>query len=149
MYTQRTSGLTKEQAAGQKKWYVIDGTDKIVGRLATEIADLLRGKKKAQFTPNIDTGDYVILTNCEKVRFTGNKLENKTYNWHTGYIGGLKTRTAKEQLERHPELIMMKAVERMLPKGALGRKQLKKFKVFKGENHDHEAQNPEAYTPKN
>ncbi len=149
MYTQRTSGLTQDQAAAQKKWYVIDGTDKVVGRLATEIADLLRGKLKAQYTPNIDTGDFVILTNCEKVRFTGNKLENKTYNWHTGFIGGLKTRTAKEQLERHPELIMMKAVERMLPKGALGRKQLKKFKVFKGEAHGHEAQNPEAYTPKN
>lgn len=143
MYTQKTFNLKTE--GQERKWFVIDGTDKVVGRLATEIADLLRGKNKPTYTPNVDSGDFVVLTNCEKVRFTGNKLDKKLYHWHTNHISGLKTRTAGEQMDRHPELVIMNAVKGMLPKTSLGRKQLTKFKVFVGSNHDHDAQKPEVY----
>jgi large subunit ribosomal protein L13 len=145
MYTQRTSQLTVNDSKDQKKWYIIDCTDKVVGRLATEVANILRGKNKPQYTPNVDAGDFVVLVNCEKVRFTGNKLETKKYYWHTGYIGGIKSRTAKEQLERRPELIISGAVKGMLGKNTLGRKQLTKLKVFTGSEHDHAAQEPEVY----
>lgn len=143
MYTQKTFSL--KAAELDRKWYVIDATDKIVGRLATEIADLLRGKNKPTFTPNMDSGDFVVITNCEKVRFTGNKLDGKIYYWHTNHVGGLKQRTASEQLDRHPELVVMNAVKGMLPKTSLGRKQLTKLKVFVGVEHAHEAQKPEVY----
>lgn len=147
MYTQKSYTLKKEDL-NDKKWYVIDATDLVVGRLATKAADLLRGKHKPTFTPNQDSGDFVIITNCEKVKFTGNKWDNKKYFWHTNFIGGIKQRTAKEQLEKHPELIIMEAVKGMLPKNTLGRKQLTKLKVFVGAEHAHEAQKPEVFEVK-
>lgn len=142
MYTQKSYTLNAEDMSN-KKWYVIDATDLIVGRLATTAADILRGKNKPTFTPNQDSGDFVIITNCEKVKFTGNKWKDKKYFWHTNHIGGIKQRTATEQLEKHPELIIMEAVKGMLPKNTLGRKQLTKLKVFVGSEHAHEAQKPE------
>lgn len=129
-----------------RKWFHVDATDQTVGRLATEIATILRGKNKPTFTPHIDSGDFVVVTNCEKVHFTGKKWEDKIYYWHTNHIGGLKQRTATEQKEKHPELILMKAVKGMLPKNSLGRKQLTKLKIFAGESHPHEAQKPETLT---
>ncbi len=140
MYTQKTFSLKKDDI--ERNWYVIDATDLVVGRLASEVAVLLRGKHKPTFTPNQECGDFVVITNAEKVRFTGNKWADKKYQWHTGHIGGLKTRTATEQLDRHPELIVMEAVKGMLPKTSLGRKQLTKLKVFIGAEHSHEAQSP-------
>lgn len=146
MYTQKSYVLKPAEA--DKKWLVVDATDKVVGRLATEVADLLRGKNNPQFTPHTDSGDFVVVINAEKVRFTGNKLDKKNYYWHTNHIGGIKKRTAREQLEKHPELIVTNAVKGMLPKTSLGRKQLTKLKVFVGDKHDHEAQNPEVYNIK-
>lgn len=144
MYTQKSFVLKPAEA--QKKWFVIDAENKVVGRLATEIADILRGKRNPQYTPHTDSGDFVVLINAEKVKFTGAKWDDKKYFWHTGYVGGIKERSAKVQLEKHPELIMMEAVKGMLPKNSLGRQQLTKFKVFIGPEHAHQAQNPEVYT---
>ena len=146
MYTQKSFTAKKEDI--ERKWWIIDATDLVTGRLASEVANLLRGKHKPTFTPNQECGDYVVITNCEKVRFTGNKMDQKVYRWHTNHIGGLKTRTVKEQFEKHPELIVMNAVKGMLPKTSLGRKQLTKLKVFVGSEHTHEAQKPETYTIK-
>lgn len=126
----------------EKKWYVVDATDKVVGRLASEVAKILKGKNKPTYTPNTDVGDFVVVTNCEKVKFTGKKWKEKEYFWHTNHIGGIKSRTAEVQLEKHPELIVYEAVKGMLPKNTLGRKQLTKLKVFVGSKHEHEAQNP-------
>lgn len=142
MYTQKSFSAKKEDI--ERKWWVIDATDMVVGRLATETANLLRGKGKPTFTPNQECGDFVVITNCEKVRFTGNKWSDKKYYWHTNHIGGIKQRTATEQLEKHPELLVMNAVKGMLPKNSLGRKQLTKLKVFVGPEHSHEAQKPEV-----
>lgn len=143
MYTQKTFSLKKEDI--DRKWWVIDAQDMVVGRLASEAAKLLRGKHKPTFTPNQECGDFVIIKNADKVKFTGNKWNAKKYYWHTGHIGGIKSRTAKEQLQRHPELIVMDAVKGMLPKTSLGRKQLTKLKVFTGEEHTHDAQSPVEY----
>ena len=140
MYKQRSFVLKPEET--QKKWHLIDAKDQVVGRLATKIADILRGKTNPQYTPNADSGDFVVVINASQVRFTGKKWTDKEYIWHTNHIGGIKTRTAREQLERHPELIILDAVKGMLPKSTLGRKQLTKLKVFAGETHDHEAQKP-------
>lgn len=142
MYTQKTFSLKKEDA--DKKWYVVDATDKVVGRLASEIAMILRGKNKPTFTPNQDAGDFVIVTNSEKVKFTGKKWDDKNYFWHSNKIGGIKQRTAKEQLAKHPELIITEAVKGMLPKTSLGRRQLTKLKVVVGNEHKFEAQKPET-----
>ncbi|MBP9674836.1 MAG: 50S ribosomal protein L13 [Bacteriovoracaceae bacterium] len=147
MRAQKTSFI-KPQDANQK-WYIIDATDKVVGRLATEIADILRGKTKAEFTPHIDSGDFVIITNCTKVKLTGTKWDDKDYFWHSNHIGGIKKRTAKEQLEKHPEKIILDAVKGMLPKTSLGRKQLTKLKVYEDDQHPHEAQKPTVYQTKN
>ena len=144
MYTQKTYTAKKEEI--DKKWWVIDATDLVVGRLATETANLLRGKHKPTFTLNQECGDFVVITNCEKVKFTGKKWDDKKYYWHTNHIGGIKHRTATEQLEKHPELIVMNAVKGMLPKTSLGRKQLTKLKVFVGSEHTHDAQKPEVKT---
>lgn len=141
MYKQRSFTATPDTI--ERKWWHIDATDLIVGRVATEVATLLRGKHKPSFTPNQECGDFVVITNVEKVRFTGNKLQNKKYHHHTGYIGGLKTKTAKELLDKKPEDILMNAIKGMLPKTSLGRKQLTKLKLFTGESHNHEAQKPE------
>ena len=143
MFTEKSFVLKPTDA--DKKWHLIDATDKVVGRLATEIANVLRGKNNPKYTPHTDSGDFVVVINAEKVRFTGRKLDQKIYYKHTGYVGGLKERTAREQLEKRPELVIMNAVKGMLPKNSLGRKQLTKLKVFAGEAHAHEAQNPVEY----
>ena len=140
MYTDKSFVLKPAEA--QKKWYLIDAKDLVVGRLATKVADLLRGKLNPKYTPHTDSGDHVIVINAEKVRFTGNKLANKKYYSHSDHIGGLKTRTAKELLEKSPESILMNAVKGMLPKNSLGRQQLTKLRVVAGESHGHEAQKP-------
>ena len=128
----------------EKKWVVIDADGLVVGRLAALIATRLRGKHKPSYTPHLDCGDNVIVINAAKVLFTGNKLKNKVYYWHTGYIGGIKERTAKSILEgRFPERVVEKAIERMIPRGPLGRVQLGNLRVYPGAEHPHEAQQPE------
>jgi large subunit ribosomal protein L13 len=128
----------------EKKWVVIDGTGLVVGRLATIVSMRLRGKHKASYTPHVDDGDNVIVINAEKVVLTGRKLQNKVYYHHTGFIGGIKERTAKFILEgRFPERVVEKAVERMLPRGPLGRRQFGNLRVYKGPDHPHAAQTPE------
>jgi large subunit ribosomal protein L13 len=126
----------------QKNWHLIDASDKVLGRLATEIATILRGKNKAIFTPHMDAGDYVVVVNAERVVLTGNKLEKKAYYRHSGYVGGLKKTTAKEMLEKKPENLIKLAVKGMLPKTSLGRRQLTKLKVYTGPDHPHKAQQP-------
>jgi large subunit ribosomal protein L13 len=126
----------------QRDWYVVDAEGKTLGRLATQIADLLRGKGKAQYTPNTDTGDFVIVVNAEKIHVTGQKLDQKMYHRHSGYPGGLKSRTLREQLERRPTEVIRKAVKGMLPKNKLASAQLVKLKVYAGPDHPHEAQAP-------
>ena len=129
----------------EKKWVVIDANGLVVGRLAALVAMRLRGKHKATYTPHIDCGDNVIVVNAEKVVLTGRKREQKTYHWHTGYPGGIKERTARQILEgRFPERVIEKAVERMLPRGPLARRQLKNLRVYPGPDHPHEAQQPET-----
>ena len=131
--------MAKEQEV-DKKWYLVDAQDKILGRLATQIAVRLRGKHKPIFTPHADTGDFVVVVNAEKVRLTGNKWDQKIYYRHTGYLGGLKQISAKKLLEKKPEEILRFAVKRMLPKNSLGRRQLKKLKIYAGPEHPHQAQ---------
>jgi large subunit ribosomal protein L13 len=126
----------------QKKWYVVDLTDKTLGRAATQIAHVLRGKHKASFTPSVDTGDFVVVLNAEKVRLTGNKLFQKTYYSHSGYTGNLKSITADKLLQDNPEEVIKKAVKGMLPKNKLGRQMFKKLKVYSGSEHPHQAQQP-------
>lgn len=129
----------------ERKWYIIDAANKPLGRVATEVAKLLRGKHKPTFTPNADVGDYVIVINCKDAILTGNKLNQKIYRHHSGYIGGMKETPAKVLLEKNPEKAMMTAVKGMLPHNTLGRNSLKKLRVYAGENHDHEAQKPENW----
>ena len=126
----------------EKNWHLIDASDKVLGRLATEIATILRGKNKPIFTPHMDAGDYVVVVNAERVLLTGNKLEKKTYYRHSGYVGGLKKTTAKEMLEKKPENLIKLAVKGMLPKTSLGRRQLTKLKIYTGPDHPHQAQQP-------
>lgn len=126
----------------QQDWYVVDATGKTLGRLATAIADTLRGKRKPQYAPHIDTGDYVIVLNCDKVAVTGNKLQQKRYYSHSGFTGGLHSRTLAEQLSRHPEEVLRKAVKGMLPRNRMGRAQLTKLKLYTGSEHKHENFNP-------
>ncbi len=129
----------------EKEWVVIDATDLVVGRLASQIALRLRGKHKAFFTPHVDCGDNVIVINAEKVRFTGRKVEQQVYYKHTGYPGGIKERTAKQILEgRFPERVIEAAVKRMMPRGPLGRQQMRNLRVYAGAEHPHEAQQPVA-----
>jgi large subunit ribosomal protein L13 len=142
MIKQSSYTITKAEMAN-KKWYVVDATDMVVGRLASEVAKVLRGKNKPTFTTHNDAGDYVIVVNAEKVKFTGKKWDEKTYHWHTNHIGGIKQRTAKEQLEKNPAAIFEEAVRGMLGKNTLGRQQFTKLKVFVGPTHTHEAQKPE------
>ena len=128
----------------QRKWYVVDATDKVLGRLASEVAAILRGKNKPIFTPNLDTGDYVIVINADKIRVTGDKNKKKIYKRHTGYPGGLRTTTFEELLERRPERAIELAVKGMLPRNRLGRDMYRKLRVYAGEDHGHEAQQPES-----
>jgi large subunit ribosomal protein L13 len=125
-----------------RSWYVVDAESKVLGRLATRVADVLRGKHKPIFTPYVDTGDFVVVINAEKVHLTGTKMENKKYYRHSGYPGGLKVTTPAELLRKKPEAIIMNAVKGMLPKTKLGRQQLKKLKVYAGKDHPHQAQQP-------
>jgi large subunit ribosomal protein L13 len=127
----------------ERRWYVVDAKDAVLGRLATKIATYLRGKNKPVFTPNVDTGDFIIVINADKIRLTGRKLDNKIYYHHTGYIGGIKAQTAKTMIDKSPEKIIEKAVWGMLPKNTLGKQMLKKLKVYKGAEHPHKAQVPE------
>jgi large subunit ribosomal protein L13 len=127
----------------ERKWYLFDAKDKVLGRLATRVATYLRGKNKPIFTPNVDTGDFVVVVNAEKIRLTGKKLDDKVYYHHSGYIGGIKAATARERLSSKPEEVIMDAVWGMLPKNRLGRTMLKKLKVYKGAEHPHSAQKPE------
>ena len=127
----------------ERKWYVIDATDKTLGRLSTEIATRLRGKHKPIYTPHVDCGDFIIVVNAEKVKVTGNKATQKVYRHHTGYMGGLRERSYKEMLAKHPERIIEKAVKGMLPKNSLGSQMYRKLKVYAGPEHEHQAQKPE------
>jgi large subunit ribosomal protein L13 len=127
----------------ERQWYLVDAEAKTLGRLATQIADVLRGKGKPAYTPHIDTGDFVIVVNAEKVHVTGQKLDQKIYYRHSGYPGGLHERTLREQLERRPEEVLRKAVKGMLPKNKLASAQLRKLKIYAGPDHPHAAQNPE------
>ncbi|KUJ94992.1 MAG: large subunit ribosomal protein [Desulfonauticus sp.] len=127
-----------------RNWYVVNAEGKTLGRLATEIATRLRGKHKPEFAPHLDCGDFIVVVNAEKVSVTGRKLEQKKYYWHTGYPGGIKSRTLEEMLANKPEDVILKAVKGMLPKNRLGRKLLKKLKVYRGAEHPHTAQQPQA-----
>ena len=129
-----------------RKWYVVDATDMTLGRLASEIAKVLRGKNKAIFTPHIDTGDYVIVINAEKITVTGKKMDQKIYYHHSDYVGGMKETTLKEMLAKKPESVIEMAVKGMLPKGPLGRQMYTKLHVYAGAEHDNAAQKPEVLT---
>ncbi len=128
-----------------KRWFVIDATDQVVGRLAVQIATILRGKHRPEYTPHQDTGEFVIVVNAEKVRFTGNKWEAKTYQWYTHFPGGLKTVKARDVRDKHPERILIEAVRRMVPRTPLGRQQMTKLKVYAGSSHPHQAQQPQEF----
>jgi large subunit ribosomal protein L13 len=126
-----------------RQWYVVDANEQVLGRLATRIATILRGKHKPIFSPHIDTGDFIVVVNADKIRLTGNKSQNKVYYRHTEYPGGLKATSYDQMKQRHPERIIEKAVRGMLPKNSLGRQILKKLKIYVGSEHPHQAQNPE------
>ena len=129
-------------ATRERNWLVVDATGKTLGRLATQIADALRGKRKPEYTPHCDVGDFVVVINAEKVAVTGNKRESKRYYRHSGYPGGLKSRTFEEMIERRPEEVLRLAVKGMLPRNRLGRAQLRKLKIYAGPEHPHQAQQP-------
>lgn len=133
----------KEQAV-MRKWYIVDATDKTLGRISTQIAKYLRGKHKPEYTPHVDTGDFVVVINADKVAVTGNKLTDKVYYHHTGHPGGIKSSTLEQMLEKHPTRVIEKAVKGMLPKNSLGRKMYGKLKVYAGAEHPHAAQQPES-----
>ena len=130
----------------ERKWYVVDADGKTLGRLAAEVATILRGKHKPIYTPHVDCGDFVIVVNAEKIRVTGNKMDDKKYRWHTGYVGNLQERSFREMNQRHPERVIELAVKGMLPKGPLGRQMYTKLHVYAGAEHGHEAQKPEVLT---
>lgn len=132
----------------EHKWFVVDATDLVLGRISTEVATLLRGKHKPTFTPHVDCGDYVIIVNGEKIALTGDKLNKKLYYRHSGYPGGLKSRTAKVMLEVQPQKVLEKSIRGMLPKGKLGDAMYRKLYVYIGPEHPHQAQKPEVYTMK-
>ncbi len=126
----------------RRDWYVVDATNKTLGRLSTEIAKRLRGKHKPEYTPHVDTGDYIVVINADKIRVTGNKMKDKMYHHHTGYIGNLKTMSLKKLMSQSPERVLQYAVKGMLPRNRLGRKMFSKLRVFAGPDHKHEAQQP-------
>ncbi len=146
MFTKTTMIAKPDQI--EKKWYVIDAQDVVLGRLASEVAAILRGKNKPYYTPNIDTGDYVIVINAAKVKLTGKKLEQKNAYSYSGYPGGLKARSYKDLMNDKPEFVVEKAIKGMLPHNKLGSAQFKKLHVYAGSEHDNEAQKPETYTLK-
>ena len=130
----------------EREWYVVDATGHTLGRLASEVASVLRGKNKPQFTPHVDTGDYVIVVNADKIKVTGKKMDQKIYYNHSDYVGGMKETTLKEMMAKKPEKVVELAVKGMLPKGPLGRQMIKKLHVYAGAEHGHEAQKPEVLT---
>jgi large subunit ribosomal protein L13 len=134
--------FSAKPAEVRRDWYVVDATGKTLGRLSTEIAHRLRGKHKPEYTPHVDTGDYIVVINAKKVRVTGNKLQDKMYHHHTGYIGNLKSVPLNKMLDEHPERVIEKAVKGMLPRGPLGRQMYAKLRVFAGPEHTHAAQQP-------
>jgi len=134
--------FSAKPAEVRRDWYVVDATNKTLGRLSTEIARRLRGKHKPEYTPHVDTGDYIVVVNAGKIRVTGNKLKDKMYHHHTGYIGNLKSKNLETLLDETPERALQYAVKGMLPKGPLGRKMFSKLRVFAGPEHDHAAQQP-------
>ncbi len=136
--------FTAQTAKVERNWYVVDAEGQTLGRLASRIAPILRGKHKPIYTPHLDTGDFVIVINAEKVRVTGRKLDQKFYHRHSGYPGGLTSISLRDQLDRHPERVLEAAVRGMLPKNKLGRQMMKKLKVYPGNAHPHEAQQPKA-----
>ena len=135
---------TARPSETERAWHLVDADNQVVGRLAAQVATILRGKHKPEYTPHVDTGDFVVIVNAEKVRFTGKKETDKTYFRHSGYPGGVTTRTVREVRERHPERILERAIQGMLPKNRLGRAMAKKLKVYAGPDHPHDAQNPQA-----
>lgn len=126
----------------ERKWYVVDAEGQVLGRLASQVAAVLRGKNKPTFTPHVDTGDFVIVVNCDKIRLTGKKLDKKIYRYHTGFIGGLKETSYRDMMAKKSDVVVYEAVKGMLPKNSLGRKMLKKLKVYKEAEHNHQAQQP-------
>ncbi len=136
--------FSAKPAEVRRDWYVVDADGKTLGRLASEIAHRLRGKHKPEYTPHVDTGDYIVVVNAEKIRVTGNKLKDKLYHHHTGYIGNLKSISLEKQLDKAPERVLETAVKGMLPKNPLGRAMFRKLRVYKGPAHGHEAQQPKA-----
>ncbi len=141
------STFMAKPATIQRRWLLIDATDQVVGRLAVQIANILRGKHRPEFTPHIDTGEYVIVVNAEKIRFTGKKMQTKKYQRYTRYPGGLKEVFAKDLLQKHPERILKEAVRRMVPRNRLGRQQMTKLNIYAGPTHPHQAQQPVEYKP--
>jgi large subunit ribosomal protein L13 len=141
-----TTFMAKPQAV-TRRWLLIDATDQIVGRLAVRIADILRGKHRPEYTPHVDTGEFVIVVNAAKVRFTGKKMQTKKYQRYTGYPGGLREDYAKDLIVKHPERILREAVRRMVPRNRLGRAQMTKLKIYGGPTHPHQAQQPVEYKP--
>ena len=135
--------VSAKPAQVQRSWYLVDATDKTLGRMASEIATRLKGKHKPIYTPHVDTGDFIIVINAEKVRVTGNKMEDKTYHRYTGYVGGLKSTKLKEMHAKHPERVIENAVRGMLPKNPLGRAMFRKLKVYAGSEHKQSAQQPQ------
>lgn len=146
--TQKSFWLTKEAGEAQREWYVVDATGLTLGRLASKIAMVLRGKHKPSYTPNVDMGDFVIVLNAGGIKLTGNKVDDKLYYHHTLFPGGLKTRTAKQVLNEDPERAIREAVWGMIPKGPLGRRIIKKLKIYSGTTHDHVAQQPRVLETK-
>ena len=129
-----------------RQWFVVDAQDQVLGRLASQIAHRLRGKHKPEFAPHMDNGDFIVVVNCEKIKVTGNKLQDKKYYRHSGWVGGLKTSVLGDVLAQHPDRVLMSAVRGMLPKNRLGRAMLKKLKIYAGAEHPHTAQNPQPLT---
>jgi large subunit ribosomal protein L13 len=135
--------VSAKPAEVRRTWYLVDATDKTLGRLSTEIARRLRGKHKPEYTPHVDTGDYIVVINAEKIRVTGNKMSDKMYHHHTGYVGNLKSISLEKQLVKAPERVIQHSVKGMLPKNPLGRAMFKKLRVFAGPEHTHQAQQPQ------
>lgn len=145
MKQERMTRFIKSEEANQK-WFIVDAKDKVLGRLATEVARIIRGKNKPTFTPNMDTGDFVIVVNAEQVKIADKREQMKEYHHYSGYPGGLKTRSYREMMQKKPEFVIQTAVSGMLPKTKLGKKLIKKLKVYKGTEHPHTAQKPEMIT---
>jgi large subunit ribosomal protein L13 len=137
-----TTAMSSDEAV-DRKWFLVDAQDQVLGRVATRVATILRGKHKVTFAPHLDHGDHVVVINAEKVHLTGRKMTDKQYQWHTGYIGGIREVSAERMLKTHPERVIEWAVQGMLPKGRLGRAMFKKLKVYRGADHPHAAQKPE------